>query len=424
MCSIGEEDFGDDGGVHAMIPKTAEMTLIDNSLENQLCKRCNLEMCVLKLSHKKDPECRNCFMNYVRHKFKAALGSTKIVKRDSTVLLVADGGPESVVMLDMIKNCLEQNVHQRLHVKVVGILVIDERFLKDGCEETNEDFVKETQSRFEYLQMPLYYTSVASCTDPVRTIDDHWTQSKEDNAKKESLKTKLSSLQSLTCQQEYLHSLRVTAMSVAAKQLHAQFVFTPEISLDLAKILLTNISLGRGASVALDVTFCDTRHEPSFKIIRPMRDLTIEEVQHYLALNNLTPGKSHKFGADKGSGTSIQNLTAQFVNGLQEQFCGTVSTVFKTGERLKGKNSGSTTICKVCLSPLDYENSETLLAIEYSRLVSQYANQHIADPEFIDRKAREAVHGDDEALKQKLCHSCRNIFTGVDDENLTDFHES
>lgn len=422
MCSIGEEDFGDDGGVHAMIPQTPNLYIIDKTLEEQVCKRCNEGKCVLKLSHKKDPECQNCFMKYVRHKFKAALGSTKIVKRDATVMLVADNGPESVVMLDMIKNCLEQNVHQRLHVKIVGVLVIDERFLKNGeTKGSDEDFLKDIKNRYEYLRMPLFYTSVASCSDPVSLIDDNLRLVKTKN---ESLKSKLSSLQSLTCQQEYLHRLRVTAMSTAANQLQAEFVFTPEISLDLAKLLLTNISLGRGASVALDVTFSDTRYE-FFKIIRPMRDLTIEEVHHYLILNNLSASKkSQKFGTDKAPSSSIQNLTASFVDGLQQQFCGTVSTVFKTGERLKGKNSGSKEICKVCLSPLDFHNSETLFATEYSRLVSEFANQHIDEPEFIEGKAEEAVRGDLESKREKLCHSCRNIFIGVDDENLGEFFES
>ncbi|XP_063699231.1 cytoplasmic tRNA 2-thiolation protein 2 [Culicoides brevitarsis] len=418
MCSIGEEDFGDEGGVHAMIPETAKLTL-DDSLQQQTCKRCNLEKCVLKLSHKKDPECGKCFMNYVRHKFKAALGSTKIVKRDATVLLVADEAPESVVMLDMIKNCIEQNIHQRLHVKIVGVLMIDEGFLGDNSDRNGP---KSFYERYKYLGMPLFYTNLARNQDSVKIIDENW-QQLDDDSKEKSLKQKLSALKSLTSQQEYLHSLRVAALSSAATELTAEFVFTPEISLDLAKLLLTNISLGRGASVALDVGFCDTRHV-SFRIIRPMRDLTIEEIHHYLTLNGLSAASSTRFGLNKGPNASIQNLTAQFVDGLQQQFCGTVSTVFKTGERLKGKNAGNAEICKVCRSPLDFENSETLFATEYSRLVSEFANQHISEPEFIEEKAKEAVRGAEKSKKQNLCHSCRNIFMGVDDENLGDFYES
>uniref|UniRef100_A0A336MKU2 Cytoplasmic tRNA 2-thiolation protein 2 n=1 Tax=Culicoides sonorensis TaxID=179676 RepID=A0A336MKU2_CULSO len=402
MCSIGDDDFEEHGD--AMIPQKPLESIIDE----QLCKRCNQEMCVLKLSHKKDPECKNCFLTYVRHKFKAALGSTKMVKRDSTVLLVADNRPESVVMLDMIKYCLEQNIHQRLHVRIVGVLFINENFLRDGNEESELDFIRDIITRFDYLSMPMYYTDIGSSSDAVNILEMDHSQPINESSQL-SVKKKLSCLESLTSQQEFIHNLRITTMKTTAKQLNAQYVFTPDISLDLAKTLLTNISLGRGASVGLDVAFCDNRHEPTFRIIRPMRDLTTEEVHHYLNLNNLTAGINQKFGEDKAPGMSIQNLTGQFVNDLQTKFCGTVSTVFKTGERLTGKTKDQKEVCRVCKSSLDYENSETLFAIEYSRLVSEYANQHNSDPEFIEEKAREAVIGNENSIRQKLCHSCRNM---------------
>lgn len=39
----------------------------------------------------------------------------------------------------------------------------------------------------------------------------------------------------------------------AAKELRCKYVFTPELSVDIASQLLTNVSLGRGLHLPLDV---------------------------------------------------------------------------------------------------------------------------------------------------------------------------
>lgn len=59
--------------------------------------------------------------------------------------------------------------------------------------------------------------------------------------------------------------------------LKCQYVFLPEISIELASRLLTNMSLRKGSSVAVDVSFCDDRSES----IRPIKDLGEIEVTNY-----------------------------------------------------------------------------------------------------------------------------------------------
>lgn len=81
MCSIGEEDFGDEGGAHAMVQDAKA----DNIMEESMCK-CNQEKCVIKLDLKL-AMCKSCFLLFVRHKFRAALGATKVVPRGSKILV-------------------------------------------------------------------------------------------------------------------------------------------------------------------------------------------------------------------------------------------------------------------------------------------------------------------------------------------------
>lgn len=410
MCSIGEDDFGDDGAVHAM---TQEFdSIIGQSTDSELlCKKCNEDPVVVKLSNK-DAQCKKCFMNYARHKFRATLGCTKIVKKNSKILLVIDGNPESLVMADMVKYGVDDNFTRKLYVDVKGVLYLDESFLIE--DETN--YQQAVLEKLEYLNMPLFYMNLAD-QKSLRALQgvERTAELLEQQLK---LKSKIGQLNSLTEQQDYVRNLRSECMNFAAKSLDISFVFTPEINIDIAKTLLTDISLGRGASVASNVAFHDTR-PLSFDIIRPMRDLTKAEIDHYLCLNNFECIRIERFGENKGADRSIQNLTSHFVNELQMKFPATISTVSKTGERISEKIVGQKK-CKMCKSTLDYHGSETLFATEYSRIVSKFASEHIQDPEYIENEATKAVNGLS-GFKQNLCHGCRNIFIGLPDDELIEY---
>lgn len=62
MCSIGEDDFGDEGGAHTMTidPKSSNSFSLD-----EICKKCNEHNVVVKLNLK-DAQCEQCFFQYAR----------------------------------------------------------------------------------------------------------------------------------------------------------------------------------------------------------------------------------------------------------------------------------------------------------------------------------------------------------------------
>ncbi|CAG2065639.1 unnamed protein product, partial [Timema podura] len=73
-----------------------------------------------------------------------------------------------------------------------------------------------------------------------------------------------------------------------AKELKCSKVFVGESSTRLAVKILTNVALGRGAHLSLDVGFCDSR-DGAIKVLRPMRDFTNKEVAFYNFFNKLEP---------------------------------------------------------------------------------------------------------------------------------------
>ncbi|XP_001654590.2 cytoplasmic tRNA 2-thiolation protein 2 [Aedes aegypti] len=443
MCSIGEDDFGDEGGVHAMkeespLPEGA------TTIEQEICRKCNDQRAVLKLNQK-EPQCRECFLHYVRHKFRASLGATKIVRRGSKVMVVFNGAPENVVMLDMIRHGLEQEAFKKLRVDPVVVFVGEDFIGRD--QEGYEQSVREKVQILRQFGFPAYYTVLGaqdSCS-----IEDNCLAGKFIGDQDKVTKV-LQGIKSITSKQDFIVQTRKQTYKAIAKKLECGYIFLSSIGLELAKTLLSDVSLGRGKSLALDIAFCDDRDEER-KIIRPMRDLNPEEIEYYLkfAENQLQSVAIVDPYLDK---SSLQNLTSKFVDGLQLSFPSTVSTVFRTGDKLGAEkiptcdnqledddhfatlfdkslklesNAEEPRKCKFCHSALDYRDSTTLFATEFSRMVSSRINVQLSHEEIIEStklmeqdacKLVNAELEDDEMrqLKRELCHACRNILVDFD----------
>ncbi|XP_019533455.3 cytoplasmic tRNA 2-thiolation protein 2 [Aedes albopictus] len=446
MCSIGEDDFGDEGGAHAMkeespIPEEGTSSALE---QHEICHKCNEQPAVLKLN-RKEPQCRGCFLHYVRHKFRASLGATKIVRRGSKVMVVFNGSPENVVMLDMIRHGLDQDAFKKLRVDPV-VVFVNEDFI-DGSRGDLEQSVGEKVEIMKQFEFPSYYAVLGgqeSCGIGEGNLSEKF------HAEQEAFRKILGGIKSVTSKQDFIVQTRKQTYKALAKQLECGYIFLSSIGLELAKTLLSDVALGRGRSLALDIAFCDDRDEER-KIIRPMRDLNPEEIDYYLnfAENQLRSVIALDPFREK---SSLQNLTSKFVDGLQQSFPSTVSTVFRTGDKLGAEKVADSnepkanddhflelfdkslkieptaeepSKCKFCHSSLDYRDSATLFATEFSRMVSSRINVELSHESIIEstrlmeRDACKAVNAeleDDEMrqLKRELCHACRNIFIDFD----------
>ncbi|XP_050074678.1 cytoplasmic tRNA 2-thiolation protein 2 [Anopheles maculipalpis] len=445
MCSIAEDDFGDEGATHGMKEDTPQPELA----ANELCRKCNTELAVLKLNLK-EPQCRVCFLNYVRHKFRASLGSTKIVRRGSRVLVIFTGGPENVILLDMIRFGLEQDSFKQLRIVPV-LLYVDDGFVARADELRIQLLAKRISVLKQFSGFPAYYTVCGSSKYVEITFDNDFSPTGFEQDEQRLLQV-LKSVRSVSSKQDLLEQVHKQTYRIIAKTLNCNYVFLSDIGIDLAKTLLSNVALGRGCSLAQDVAFCDDR-DNAVKLIRPIRDLNPDEVANYLQYSEtqLLYLPLAKHFEDK---PSLQNLTAKFIDNLQQSFPSTVSTVFRTGDKLDAPKTvqqiapagvpedGSDFLalfdkkltlndkspvaerCRFCGAALDYRGSKTLFATEYSRLVSSRINAACSHEDILQKSkqmeldADRAVNGEDDEkqeLLKHLCHGCRNIFEDINE---------
>lgn len=411
MCSIGEDDFGDEGGLHAMVAEAAPSLTIDPAT---VCKKCNLKSAIVKLDFK-EAQCEECFLAYLRHKFRANLGSTKIVARGAKVMVVYDGKAASTVLLDMIRYARTQDKFKRLHIEPF-ILYIDNNCLFHMDLESRIKNFKEIKDLLKQFSIKSFYASFGK----IQVFDIEEIQMNADLlSSEETFLNSVTSIKNLTSQQDYVHCTTSNVIRQCAEQINCEYAFTTEIGSDLAVKLLTNIALGRGSSVSQDVSFCDTRTE--VKIIRPIRDFNGIEIETYIKLTKVKcVSKGEIFGGEIDMFASIQNLTKGFVEELQENFLSTVSTVFRTGSKIAAstghnlKNNDSIEKCAFCKSKLDYYESSTLRAIEFSRVVS--LNAGLDNGTGLDERVCNAVEGLDlnDKSSKLLCHGCRNVFRDLE----------
>ncbi|XP_005179789.2 cytoplasmic tRNA 2-thiolation protein 2 [Musca domestica] len=424
MCSIGEDDFGDEGGVHSMIPdvKTSQPQLsIDNDI---LCNKCKQPGATYKLAFR-EPECKECFLNYVRHKFRAALGSSKVLPKNANVLLVFDCSAQSLVLLDMLHHAQTQNTFKRLHCNATVLYIDDYQMHIDGeCSPEYEKHLKDVQStcstyeHFDCYILPLVKTdTVNDLIFNLKYLPEEYSANVDKH--KSQFKELLNCMRSLTSKQDFIKHYRSKVIGLAAKHFQCQFAFKADISSDLASDLLAAIALGRGGSAALDVALVDNRLDDDIKIVRPLKDLTEEEINLYVIAQNLKLLEQRSYGSDFGPSASLQNLTKAFVEDLQQNYSSTVSTVFRTGSKIASQMDEKSELCCVfCKSVLDYKDSNTLLAIEFSRIVSECGIK-TEDISELSMEAHKHVEGDIEGRDlTKVCHACRNIYADSSNKDI------
>lgn len=424
MCSIVEDDFGDDGGAHAM---TEDVKLE----ESEVCKKCKESKSVVKSM------CHHCFTAKISHKFRATLGSTKIVRRHSNVLLDFTGSQANVCLLEMIRFSFEQESHKRLCFDLEVVFIDENSVRKDG-QDPLKRFAKLQEVNAVLKQFPnfkCFYSSIAGSDDNLKLASEMTVEDVTALIDMESkFLAKFNKLQSLSSKQDLIAITRNDVLRHAATSLKCQYVFTSDNSTTLANRLLTNMSLGRGSSAAFDVAFCDDRIE-SLKFVRPLKDVNEDDAKCFIELENLKCLDNVEYGSDQGQFASIQNLTSKFISDLQQNFSSTVSTVYRTcgkiaslddADEVNGeiddryiRNLNINNIkkrCYMCKSYLDYQNSETLFAINFSRIVSEAAgaDDRLKAMSSIEDKLTE----DRSEAKKHLCHGCRNIFIGLDDDEL------
>ncbi|XP_075795995.1 cytoplasmic tRNA 2-thiolation protein 2 isoform X1 [Pelodiscus sinensis] len=198
-------------------------------------------------------------------------------------------------------------------------------------------------------------------------------------ARTEQLLQLFGSVKTLTAKEELLQALRTHLILHTARAQGYSKVLMGDSCTRLAVKLLTNLSLGRGASLAMDTGFSDDRHGDVL-VVRPMREYSAKEIAFYNRLFGVPTVLTPALDTRAPEKASIHRVIERFLYGLQAEFPSTVSTVYRTGEKLSAApgdagpapGAAEPERCLLCLCTLDtnVEEGSALQAILVSEQLS------------------------------------------------------
>lgn len=397
MCQVDEEYH--DQLQHTDVPSVSKK-----------CVKCK-EASAAVVIRAGDTYCRSCFKEYFIHKFRAMLGKNRIIFPGEKVLLAVSGGPSSCSMLNQVQEGLSQKAHKKLRF-LPGIVYIDEGGAVGQSVEERQRVVSELQAVFKATGFPFHILPLEQVVDlpssvvvtapspseqppsAYKTAVDHFNQTTSSNyltpqeqeevplpdvqeSHTQILQQLFVSAKTLTAREDLLSTLRQHLLVHTARTEGYSKLMLGDNCTRLAVKLLTSISLGRGAQLAQDTGFSDSRYGNIISV-RPMRDYSAKEIAYYNHMFSVPSVVVASLDTKTSEKASIQRLTERFVTKLQTDFPSTVSTIYRTSEKLQTASRSSSTAdhsdrCLLCVCALDtaVEKASAFQATLISEQLSQ-----------------------------------------------------
>lgn len=366
------------------------------------CKKCNSPKTVIL--RQKDYYCDECFMTNTNHKFRACIGKSKILSPNENVLICFSGGVASTVLLDLIHFGISLDNTKKLRIIPFILHLLDNeetgyaKSILEQCRKYNFDVYIMHLS--DYLNKSHQLPKV-NCIPQVNL---------------EVVREFQKMLKSMppTAANDFLIKIKRDLFITFAKLLHYKYVFTAETTNTLAINLLCNIAVGRGSQIQNDISFSDIRDE-EVMILRPMKDISKEELDLYVKLKQLSPLRDN-LNCDN----SLQSVISSFVCNLQENSQATISTVCKTADKIGELDENRTQEkCLLCKSDLGTKmlKMSALDATKTSRTLSSKSNECGYNMELnklendIDTTVFPFVH-------KYLCYGCSRNHSEMKPHNL------
>ncbi|XP_031160562.1 cytoplasmic tRNA 2-thiolation protein 2 [Sander lucioperca] len=358
-----------------------------------------------------DTFCRGCFKEYFIHKFRAMLGKNRVIFPGEKVLLAVSGGPSSCSMLSQVQEGLSQNAHKKLRFSP-GIVFVDEGGAVGQSVEERQRTLAELQAVFKATGFPFHMvpleqvlelpssvlvTAPALSERPAgayKAAVDRFIQSDSSSSvpprqqeetslphvqesHRQLLQQLIGSAKTQTAREDLLNTLRQHLLVHTARTEGYSKLMLGDNCTRLAVKLLTSISLGRGAQLAQDTGFSDSRYGDTI-LVRPMRDYSAKEIAYYNRMFSVPSVFLPSLDTKTTDKSSIQRLTESFVTKLQADFPSTVSTIYRTSEKLQTACRSSSAAdhwdrCLLCMCALDtaVEKASAFKATLISEQLSQ-----------------------------------------------------
>ncbi|KAF1405117.1 Cytoplasmic tRNA 2-thiolation protein 2, partial [Spheniscus humboldti] len=354
-----------------------------------------------------DAFCRGCFREYFVHKFRAMLGKNRVIFPGEKVLLALSGGPASSAMLRQVQEGLSRETAKRLRF-VPGLIYVDEGAVRGQSAAQREQSLARMKTLLQATGFPYHLAHLeqalelpASILRPglggsgepgpsyKEAVEGFIQQQRQEGdgdggtslpglgtrdtpagppaaphlpaaAQTQELLRLFEAVETPTAREELLQMLRTHLILQTARTRGYAKVMTGESCTRVAVKLLTNLALGRGAFLAVDTGFVDNRHG-DVMVVRPMREYMAKEIVFYNHFFDVPTVIAPPLPTKRREKPSIHRLMERFLLGLQEDFPSTISTVYRTGEKLSpapAKASSESQRCLLCLCALDIAGGE------------------------------------------------------------------
>uniref|UniRef100_A0A8C4VY78 Cytoplasmic tRNA 2-thiolation protein 2 n=1 Tax=Gopherus evgoodei TaxID=1825980 RepID=A0A8C4VY78_9SAUR len=360
-----------------------------------------------------DAFCKACFREYFVHKFRAMLGKNRAIYPGEKVLLALSGGPASSSMLRQVQEVSAPQRSNSLHL--ASLVCYSEGAVCGQSLAERGDTLLQMETILQASRFPYHLAHLEEVFDLPSSILQHAPhnptgpknsykeavegfirqQRREEGGspslperqiqeklaevslrdvpgmegladpearllaavRTEQLIRLFGSVKTLTAKEELLQTLRNHLILHTARTQGYSKVMMGESCTRLAVKLLTNLSLGRGASLAMDTGFSDDRHG-DVVVVRPMREYSAKEIAFYNHLFGVPTVFTPALDTKALEKASIHRVIERFVYGLQAEFPSTVSTVYRTGEKLSvtpgdASPAAEPERCLLCLCALD-----------------------------------------------------------------------
>ena len=349
MCSVQEEDLEN-------VPSELQnKTCKEKNRNGRICMKCSISPAVVVV-RLNDPLCKSCFLAYFTHKFRATIGKSRAIKAGEKVLLAFSGGPSSSAMLHLVCEGLSDTAVKKLRFEP-GLAFIDEGEVLKQSGEERAYYIEQIQRVANRTKFPFHLLKLEDIFSLGQCLQDdakycNKVEGEQTRNHQEKLKNLFDATSSMTAKEDLLRTLRGKLLLATARNIGYSKIMFADCASRISVRLLSDISQGRGGDLPYDTGFSDDRHGDVI-FVRPMREFMTKEIGLYNFFHNVETVLIPTLGTMSHSHTSIDRLTEDFVSGLQADFPFTVSTIFRTGDKLSVKEvSEDVAACALCGVPM------------------------------------------------------------------------
>ena len=350
MCSVQQEDLEN------VPPELQNKTCKEKNCNGRTCMKCSNSPAVVVV-RLNDPLCKSCFLAYFTHKFRATIGKSRAITAGEKVLLAFSGGLSSSALLHLVCEGLSDTARKKLRFEP-GIAFVDEGEVLNQSEEERAKYIEQIRVVATRTKFPFHQFKLEDIFSPRQDLQDdaiccNKAKGQETRTlQADKLKNLFDATSSMTAKEDLLRTLRSKLLLASARHMGFSKIMFADCASRISVRLLSDISQGRGGDLPYETGFSDDRHG-NVIFVRPMREFMTKEIALYNFFNNVETVLIPTLGTMSHSHASIDRLTEDFVSGLQADFPFTVSTIFRTGDKLSVKEvSEDVAACALCGVPM------------------------------------------------------------------------